>query len=84
MWGVEDHQYPIKKSMSSIRSKIKKSNYYDIPFKNNYFDFVIGFSSIYKYNFMDVVRTLKEINRVSKKSFCNIGEPIAMKRKKII
>ena len=83
VWGIEDHQYPIKKSMSLIRTKIKKSNYYDIPFKNNYFDFVIGFSAIYKYNLIDVVRTLKEINRVSKKSFVTLAAYSNEEEKKI-
>ena len=73
IYGIEDHMYPIKKAEKEIKSKILYSNYYDIPFQNNYFDFIIGFSSIYKYNFFDVVKTIKEINRVSKKSFFTVA-----------
>ena len=45
-----------------------KKNILKILGKDKYFDLVIGFSSIYKYNFGDVAKTILEINRVSKKS----------------
>ena len=65
-YGVEDHIYPIKNAKKEIKSKIKLSKYYDLPFKNNFFDLVIGFSSIYTYNFGDLISIFKEMNRVSK------------------
>ena len=37
-----------------------------MPFKNNSFDCVIAISSIYTYNFVDLLKIFKEINRVSK------------------
>ena len=73
VWGIEDHKYPIINAEKEIKSKIIKSKYYDIPFEDNYFDFTIGFSSIYRYNFYDLVETIKEIKRVSKKSFITLG-----------
>ncbi len=73
VYGIEDHNYPIKNAEKEIKKNIIFSKYYEIPFKKNYFDLVIGFSSIYKYNFIDVVKTIKEINRVSKKSFFTIA-----------
>ena len=73
VWGIEDHIYPIKNAEKEIKSQIILREYYKIPFKDNYFDFVIVFSSIYKYNFQDVVKIIKEINRVSKKSFFTIA-----------
>ena len=54
------------------RVKCKKANqseYYNIPFKDNYFDFVIAFNSLYMHNLGDVIKSLKEIERVSKKSY---------------
>ena len=71
--GIEDHIYPIKKAEKEIKKNIIFNNYYQIPFKKNFFDLVIGFSSIYKYNFIDVVKTIKEINRVSKNSFFTVA-----------
>ena len=73
IYGIEDHLYPIKKAEKEVKSKIIFSKYYNIPFKKNYFDLVIGFSSIYKYNFEDVVKTINEINRVSKNSFLTVA-----------
>ena len=73
MWGIEDHDYPIHKAEKEIKNKIIKSKYYNIPFEDKYFDVVIAFSSIYRYNFYDIIETLKEIKRVSKKSFITSG-----------
>ncbi|OUX38025.1 MAG: hypothetical protein CBE33_01895 [Candidatus Pelagibacter sp. TMED273] len=81
--GIEDHIYPIKNAEKEIKKNIIFSSYYDIPFKKNYFDLVIGFSSIYKYNFADVVKTIKEINRVSKKSFITIASYSSKREKEI-
>ena len=83
IFGIEDHKYPIKYAEREIKKNIIYSNYYDIPFKKNYFDLVIGFSSIYKYNFYDVVKTIKEINRVSKKSFITVGSYSNNKEKQL-
>ena len=83
IWGIEDHQYPIDNAEKEIKSKIILSNYYKIPFKKKYFDFVIGFSSIYKYNLHDVAKTILEINRVSKKSFFTVAAYSNKKEKEI-
>lgn len=83
VYGIEDHIYPIKNAEKEIKKKIIFSNYYNIPFKKNYFDLVIAFSSIYKYNFIDVVKTINEINRVSKQSFITIASYSNKKEKEI-
>jgi len=83
VWGIEDHVYPIKKAEKEIKSKIILSKYYKIPFKKNHFDLVIGFSSIYKYNFHDVIKIIKEIKRVSKKSFFTVASYSSEKEKVI-
>ena len=67
-YGIENHPYALKKAVN-CKSKLIKSDYYDIPFKNNYFDFVIAFNSLYMQNLGDVIKSLKEIERVSKKSY---------------
>ena len=83
VYGIEDHSYPIRNAEKEIKKDIIFSNYYQIPFKKNYFDLVIGFSSIYKYNFYDVVKTINEINRVSKKSFITVAS-YSNQREKIL
>jgi len=67
-YGIENHKYPIKNSVKT-ESKIIHSEYYNIPYKDNYFDFLIAFNSIYMYNLGDVIKTLIEIERVSKQSY---------------
>ena len=57
------------KKAVKCKSKLIKSEYYNIPFKNKYFDFVIAFNSLYMQNLGDVIKSLKEIERVSKNSY---------------
>lgn len=83
VWGIEDHDYPIFHAEKEIKSNIIKSPYYNIPFKNNHFDLVIGFSSIYRYNFFDMINTIKEIKRVSKNSFVTLGAYSNIKNRNI-
>lgn len=66
--GIENHSYALKNSVK-CQSKLIQSEYYKIPFKDKYFDFVIAFNSLYMYNLGDVIKSLKEIERVSKKSY---------------
>ena len=65
-FGVENHSYPLKNSVK-CNSKLIECEYYNLPFKNKYFDFVIAFNSLYMQNLGDVIKSLKEIERVSKK-----------------
>ena len=67
-FGIENHSYALKKAVK-CKSKLILSDYYKIPFKNKYFDFVIAFNSLYMQNLGDVIKSLKEIERVSKKSY---------------
>ncbi len=67
-FGVENHPYPLKKSIK-CDSKLIECQYYNLPFKNKYFDFVIAFNSLYMQNLGDVIKSLREIERVSKKSY---------------
>ena len=83
VWGIEDHDYPIFHAEKDIKPNIIKSEYYNIPFKDNHFDLVIGFSSIYRYNFLDMVNTIKEIKRVSKNSFLTLGAYSNIKNRNI-
>ena len=71
--GVEDHKYPIKNSLPSVRRKIKYiKNYYDLKYKKNYFDFVHAHNSIYRFNLRDFIKIIKKINYISKKSHITI------------
>lgn len=67
-YGIENHPYAIKNSVN-CKSKLILSDYTKLPFKNKSLDFVIAFNSLYMQNLGDVIKSLKEIERVSKKSY---------------
>ena len=67
-YGIENHPYPLRKAVK-CKSKLIQSQYYNLPFKNKYFDFVIAFNSLYMQNLGDVIKSLKEIQRISRKSY---------------
>jgi SAM-dependent methyltransferase len=73
VYGIEDHKYPITKSLLSVRKNIKYVNsYYDIKFKKNYFDFVHAHNSIYRYSLRDMIKVIKKIIFISKKSHITV------------
>ena len=67
-FGIENHPYALKKAVK-CKSKLILSDYTKLPFKNKSLDFVIAFNSLYMQNLGDVIKSLKEIERVSKKSY---------------
>jgi len=67
-YGIENHPYALKKAVK-CNSKLIRSEYTKLPFKNKSLDFVIAFNSLYMQNLGDVIKSLKEIERVSKKSY---------------
>ena len=71
--GVENHSYPINNANETIKHKLLKSEYFELPFVDNSFEFCIAFSSIYMQNLKDVIKTISEINRVSKTSFISVA-----------
>ena len=73
VYGIEDHRYPISKSLPSVKKNIKYvSSYYDIKFKKNYFDFVHAHNSIYRYSLRDMIKVIKKISFISKKSHITV------------
>ena len=67
-YGIENHPYAIKNAVN-CKSKLILSDYTKLPFKKKSLDFVIAFNSLYMQNLGDVIKSLKEIERVSKKSY---------------
>ena len=72
--GVENHPYPIENAMESVKKDIVLAPYEKLPFKDNEFDFILAFASIYMLNFGGVLDALREIQRVGKgKSYVTLG-----------
>lgn len=66
LFGVENHEYPLSfvQKIEGVRASL--GPYYDLRFDDGSLDFLMAFSSIYMQNLGEVVRTLREIQRVSK------------------
>ncbi len=67
-YGIENHTYALKNAIK-CKSKLIMSNYTKLPFKNKSLDLVIAFNSLYMQNLGDVIKSLREIERVSKNSY---------------
>lgn len=64
--GVENHEYPITQASASIRESLRLGSYYQLDYlADGEIDFLWGFSSIYMQTLGDVVKTIREIQRVS-------------------
>lgn len=71
--GVENHNYPLEEANPSIKHKLIKSEYMKLPFVDESFDFALGFSSIYMQNLQDVIKSIRELQRVSSNSFISVA-----------
>jgi ubiquinone/menaquinone biosynthesis C-methylase UbiE len=73
VYGLDISSYAKSKAMPIVKKKIKIGNCKKLPFKDNFFDFVISINTIHNLNKEDCINALKEINRVSKgKSFIQV------------
>jgi ubiquinone/menaquinone biosynthesis C-methylase UbiE len=73
VYGVDISSYAKSKAMPLIKKKITICNCKKLPFKDNFFDFVISINTIHNLKKADCISALKEISRVSKgKSFIQV------------
>jgi len=73
--GLETSDYAIDNSIPEIKKNINKvDNYRKLNFLNDKFDFVLAIGVIYALTITDLLKCIKEIQRVGKgKSFINLG-----------
>jgi len=80
--GVEDHKYPLKKSLKSVKKNLKYiEKYYLIKYPKNYFDFAMCFNNIYRYNYTDMLKVFRVMEKVAKHKFVTIPSYEAKKEK---
>ena len=73
VYGVDISSYAKSKAMPLIRKKIKICNCKKLPFKDNFFDFVISINTVHNLKKADCINAIKEISRVTKgKSFIQV------------
>ena len=73
--GLETSSYAFDNSISEIKENISKvDSYTTLNFKDNSFDFILAIGVIYALTITDLIKCIKEIQRVGRgKSFINLG-----------
>ena len=73
IWGLDISKYCKSKALHTEKKFIKLGSCHDLPFKNNYFDFIVSISTIHNLSEKKIPLALKEIERVKKgKSFIRV------------
>lgn len=82
--GIENHAYPLDCANENIKNNLFQGPYWEIPFGDAEVDFLIAFSSIYMQTLGDVVKTIREIQRVtSGNSYITLGAYATDEEKKL-
>jgi ubiquinone/menaquinone biosynthesis C-methylase UbiE len=85
IWGLDISKYCKMKALSSEKKFIKVGSCHKLPFKDNYFDFIISISTIHNLAEKKISLSIKEIERVKKgKSFIRVKGYKNLKEKKFI
>ena len=72
--GIENHSYPVECNQAPDSVELRLGSYYDLnSFADQSFDLVWSFSAIYMQSLGDVVKTLREFERVGKNKFVTLG-----------
>ena len=83
--GLDISNYCKKNALESVKKNIIIGDCQKLPFSKNYFDFVVSISTIHNCNLSGIKKSLKEINRVSKKeAFIRVKAYTTLKHKKKI
>jgi ubiquinone/menaquinone biosynthesis C-methylase UbiE len=85
IWGVDISKYCKIKALKSEKKFIKIGSCDKLPFKDNYFDFVISNNTIHNLDEKKISQSIKEIERVKKgKSFIRVKGYKKIKEKNLI
>ena len=70
--GIDISNYAISNSLSTVKKYLKTGNAKKLTFPDNYFDLTISITTLHNLNLNDFKKSIKEIQRVSKKSFITV------------
>lgn len=72
--GTDISEYALENAMESIRSRVVKAPFTDLPFADGEFDLVLAIGVVYTLTLADAIQCLKEIERVSRgRSFVTLA-----------
>ncbi len=66
--GIDVSEYAIKNSKEEVRDLLSVASCEEIPFEDNTFDLVISITTIHNCDYNGCIKSLREIERVSKKN----------------
>ena len=66
--GLDISKYAIRNSKKEIKDQLIVGNCNDLPWPDNYFDLVISINTLHNLYAYDLMKSLKEIERVGKKN----------------
>jgi SAM-dependent methyltransferase len=65
--GVDVSAYAIENAVESMKSKVQVADARELPYADNSFDLVVSINTIHNLERSELIKALKEIQRVSKK-----------------
>lgn len=85
IWGLDISRYCKINAMPSEKKFIKLGSCHKLPFRSNYFDFIVSISTIHNLDEKKIPQAIKELERVKKgDSFIRIKGYKNLKEKKFI
>lgn len=68
IYGLDISEYAIKNSKEEVSGRITLGNATDLPFEDNYFDFVYSLNTFHNLECYDLYEALKEMQRVGREN----------------
>lgn len=68
IFGIDASRYAIDNAKVEIKSRLQTGNANNLPFSDNYFDFVYSITTLHNLHNYDLDRALREMERVGKKN----------------
>jgi protein-L-isoaspartate(D-aspartate) O-methyltransferase len=66
IYGIDISEYAVENSKEEIKANIQVNNCNNLPFEDNFFDFVYSINTFHNLHNEDLEKALNEMNRVSK------------------
>ena len=68
LFGLESSAYAKENTLKEVYNNIKIGDYLNLDYPDNHFDFVLAIGVVYSFNLKDAIKSILEIQRVTKKN----------------